>query len=586
MPDRLVPNRYPGECRTCFQHIPAGAGVAVRDHQAGPWRVEHDGDCPPNPHNPAGAPTWQVGRGSGDGGEFYKSGDTLRERWTPGHNNNPTAEQVPGGRPDGRLVSGIVTVVAATSHYYPEDGLSFGVGADEGHLHLALVRAATDAEAGPVLDVEAAAERAVALHRLTNQLFAWRYPRDDAEYPEQVDRRVLDALPVVPTATWQPWQEYGTRQRLLLDEPNNCCWTTTENGLGGDDWSRSNAGDEIALRWPLTQQRRDLIADLRAKFGPSRWAHHRWNDPAVVAVFAAAGIDPDHLRRYPNVELRTAADANALLARTPQQWTDAGWSSLIRNCAVLPFGAADAARMADAGITGYQADELRTAGFTTAEQVLAAQAPQLPDTPGRFLFPEGTKGTRSPYDLVLTDDPAIADQIIDVRRVSWTSWQHHPGVTCLHDQGDWQLWSDGEITRGTFNPNWPVFATTGQRLDWPHPKTLTGAAATILTWVVNASNVKDINRDLRQRLTTATAHTETEVSKWDRGEGTGSWAGASLHRHDITLTDQTTITMWQAGAYAGGWGDGDADHQEWHRMYADESEARAQYDQDVTNARR
>lgn len=77
---RIV-NRYPGACRHCGQEVATEAGFAVRDNPHAAWEVEHDGECPPNPHNPGGAPTWTVGGGEGYGQQPYKTGTTRREEW-------------------------------------------------------------------------------------------------------------------------------------------------------------------------------------------------------------------------------------------------------------------------------------------------------------------------------------------------------------------------------------------------------------------------------------------------------------------------------------------------------------------------
>lgn len=77
--------------------------------------------------------------GSGYGCTGWTAGESCRADWYT----------------DGEKQSGVVTIVAAGSHYYSEDGMSFGVGDESGHRYWAKARLATDTEAAPALAAEA-----------------------------------------------------------------------------------------------------------------------------------------------------------------------------------------------------------------------------------------------------------------------------------------------------------------------------------------------------------------------------------------------------------------------------------------------
>ncbi|MFE0852261.1 hypothetical protein [Streptomyces mutabilis] len=50
---------------------------------------------------------------------------------------------------------------------------------------------------------------------------------------------------------------------LHVDERARLAWLLRYNGADGNDWSRNNHGSFIAHRVPLTEERAQLVADLR-----------------------------------------------------------------------------------------------------------------------------------------------------------------------------------------------------------------------------------------------------------------------------------------------------------------------------------
>lgn len=72
----------------------------------------------------------------------------------------------------------------------------------------------------------------------------------------------MDPVPIAPPAS----RPSGHADRLVVDADAGQIWTLVYNGADGDDWSRSNHGTEIALRHPLTPERAQLVAELRAEY--------------------------------------------------------------------------------------------------------------------------------------------------------------------------------------------------------------------------------------------------------------------------------------------------------------------------------
>lgn len=555
-------NVYPGTCRVCSQHIPAGGGYAVK--LDGGWVVEHQ-QCPPNPHD-TGEPTWEIGQGEGYGGSEYRPGQVLREQWWTGPDSEaPTADAVPGGRAtsdDGRAVSGIVTVVSASKVYYREDGMSFGVGDEEGWYFSGRVRAATPEEAAPILAAEEKAARRKALAGRADTLLAWKYSTkvDDATYPPETETAGVQSLPEVPLGPEGKSRAHYA-PRLVIDEPGGVVWTLNYNGGGGDDWGLSNATGLIAVRHPLTDARRQLVADLRAEYSAvDVWVTEDGYEQAAAQLLVAAGWTRPRLRDEVGAfAVKTATDAAAFLARTPEQWKAAGWSGRALNVSYGDVPATEVTQLVAAGLTSEQAGRLHHAGHTTVEAKLAVRPPQLPTTPGRFaLF--GPTRLRTAH----TDDPAGAQEYLDRTPHTWGRWQHTPDVTCLHATGNYQLWSDGGITRGTWLPGL-------HRTDVPFAQrypTVPDPAGKVLGLVAAAipDTIKAIPQELRLTLATATAHTTTTVLG-STGRGGAEYA---LERHYITLGDGTTVTLWRVTAEAGGMSGGEGWSEEASWVYLEE----------------
>ncbi|ACU38398.1 hypothetical protein [Actinosynnema mirum] len=530
---RRVINRYAGTCRLCGRDVPAEGGLAVKQSSGSAWEVEHDGGCPPNPHNPGGAPTWEVGGGEGYGQEPFTTGATTREQWWTGR-GGPAPEEVPGGalvseREGSRQVSGVVTVVTAREHYYAEDGLVHGVGRDSGFFFSARVRAATEAEAAPVLEAEAHQAVREELSARCARLLDWLVGRVPDAWRPPFGDPTLEGLPALARVPLRPHEQQPPHgDELLLDEAGGRLWTVVHHGGDGDDFSLNNVRGHIATCHPLTDERRRLVADLRAEYGSAyEWAR-AGIAPAPARVLADAGVLPHQVTGHDcAVSITDVRDATAYLARTPDQWAQAGWA--------WPRGrrwpAAQAGLLADAGIGHERAEQLRAAGHTTVEQALAAAPPQVPTTTGRFVLRGCTVGPR----VQITDDPHEARRCLEHDPGAWSRWEHVPDVTVLHvksfaDTG-WQLWSDGALSIGY----WCAPSESGR------PLSLSPAAEELLDLVVTAGNPEIRDRAVWHPLLTATTHRVVRVD--GREESDGSDTG--LVRHDVTLADGTAYVLWE-----------------------------------------
>jgi hypothetical protein len=222
-----------------------------------------------------GTPTMQVARGSGGQSEVeadaYEVGVAERLSWHPATTGALTAEQVPGGCTDrlGRT-TGIVVPVETGYRYYDEDGMSFGVGADEGYVYTAIVRPATAEEAAPILAEEEAVRHRREVAARKDALLSWRGPDEakGAVCPRPITGPSPAGAEVVPHEA-PPLYYSGVRDELRVDRANQLVWALSYNGRDGDTWDASNWRSFIAIHHPLTPEREALIAELTALYGPA-----------------------------------------------------------------------------------------------------------------------------------------------------------------------------------------------------------------------------------------------------------------------------------------------------------------------------
>ncbi|MFC9975680.1 hypothetical protein ACFVH6_32805 [Spirillospora sp. NPDC127200] len=258
-------SKYPGHCRHCWQHVPAGGGDATHGGRAG--EVQHSGACPPNPHD-NGSPTITLTRRQSRGGGAWKPGQIVREYWAP--HANPDRIAFPGPRTGDSFESGIVVVIAVR--------MSPGVKGDQDHEYSARLRPATDAEAAPLLTAEQTRQRRADLDsRAEHVLFLSTAPlcendRSDTVQPTRQEMAAvdLDSLVAVPLCPGDPHSSTSGPPhppRAYLDEPGGVVWTVVHNDLGDDHRFLNNIAGWIATRHPLTPTRRAVIEELFAEYG-------------------------------------------------------------------------------------------------------------------------------------------------------------------------------------------------------------------------------------------------------------------------------------------------------------------------------
>lgn len=132
--------RYPGSCNICGHRIRAGEEIDYSKQEgAAHWKCKQ-AETP----IPADVKTYEIGGGSG----YHCSG------WTKGDVVNSSKQERERGFPEW------LYVLKARSQYFREDGLSFGVGDDSGHLYHATCREATPEEAAPRIAAREAKQKA------------------------------------------------------------------------------------------------------------------------------------------------------------------------------------------------------------------------------------------------------------------------------------------------------------------------------------------------------------------------------------------------------------------------------------------
>lgn len=135
-----------------------------------------------------------------------------------------------------------LVVLDASQRYYREDGMSFGVGDESGHVYQATVRAATDEESAPLRTAARECDR----RRLARQALE-DVAREIVEAGERPEGWHEPAGEVVPIGEGQTI--YGGGQWFVLGP--EWIWYVRNNGADGDDWSLNNirTGGAGAIGW-------------------------------------------------------------------------------------------------------------------------------------------------------------------------------------------------------------------------------------------------------------------------------------------------------------------------------------------------
>jgi len=162
-----------------------------------------------------------VSRGEGYGGRPFKAGNVFRDPKDP---------------------QKILCVVSASERYFRDDGLSFGVGDDQGYIYSARCREATEDEARPLYEreekqasIKAATERWAAIKtEITQQ---GEVPDGDNHPEGELFGKGPD---IVGGGDW-----FVVGPKFI--------WYVRNNGMDGDDWSANNVktGGAGARGWRI-----------------------------------------------------------------------------------------------------------------------------------------------------------------------------------------------------------------------------------------------------------------------------------------------------------------------------------------------
>lgn len=135
-------------------------------------------------------------------------------------------------------------ILSAKSRYVSEEGMSFGVGDEEGYIHSAVAREATDEESAPLraqIDARQEARRKYQALRDMATTFTERGERPDGSNVPEGE--------VIPIGKGQ--NIYGGGEWFVVGP--EYVWYVRNNGADGDDWSRNNVrtGGAGAIGWRL-----------------------------------------------------------------------------------------------------------------------------------------------------------------------------------------------------------------------------------------------------------------------------------------------------------------------------------------------
>lgn len=191
---------------------------------------------------PTTEPTYRLSGGEGYGCRGWKEGQIVKV--------NPD-------RYDGHEY---LYVVEASSRYISEDGMSFGVGDEEGYHYTAQCRPATDEESAPLRQQIEEREQKKAAEQRRKALAA--QIREQGEKPEGSHSPEGERITDRQTT-------YGGGDWFVVGEEH--IWYVLNNGADGDDWSRNNVrtGGAGAIGWrvPRTQELADELLSIAAIFG-------------------------------------------------------------------------------------------------------------------------------------------------------------------------------------------------------------------------------------------------------------------------------------------------------------------------------
>ncbi|MGW0562842.1 hypothetical protein ACWDZ4_20040 [Streptomyces sp. NPDC003016] len=518
---------------------------------------------------------WMISRGEPGPykprpGQWAAPGTVLRaELWES--EERPFPADAPGYRRlDERRVSAIVTTVSEDPPVYcrDEDGdqPSDLIGVD-GWLFVIHVRPATAEEAADILASEAVAARCAQLEQRRRNLFGRGFP-GDGEVPAADAVGDLTGTVAVPYGAElrRGVHEHWPDDEIRVNAARGEVWALYYNGMDGDDWSRNNYGRSfIAVRYPLTAERAELINELRAEYEISTWKAGGVGEAAAHVLILAGWDYRRAVSKLGRFALESEEDARVLLSRPQEQWEEAGWIGY-HSYGSKRFTPADAALLADAGISYSHALQRQKAGHTTAAEILSARRPHIPDGAGRIVVaPQHPRSSAA-----VTSDPAFARDWLDRRVDCWNADRLEvvAGVRPAHVASKWSLWDDGVLVVGEWMMEYYPAVRSAER-----PEMLPEAAVQALN-LVTSSRTR-VDPEVWRLLLDATGHQAHELAS-DSHKGYQWGSSKVLRRHDFT-TPGGVRSLWEAWGDEGGMSGGEGDYAERSEVYADKAAAQRSY---------
>lgn len=232
----VIRAKFNSRCPSCGQFISAGEEIEWERGK----KATHV-ECPSTPKTADhDGPTYKIHGGSGYGCHGWTEGQVIA------HNRE--------GDP------AFLFVLSATSRYFEEDGLSFGVGDDRGRIYYATCREATEEESAPLRAKIAEVQRKRAAQAELSKLAA--HVRETGEQPPKWQSPEGEILFDTQTI-------YGGGDWWVVGSEE--IWYVQNNGGDGDCWAVNNVrtGGAGAIGWRITRTEEmvNTLEDIKERFG-------------------------------------------------------------------------------------------------------------------------------------------------------------------------------------------------------------------------------------------------------------------------------------------------------------------------------
>jgi hypothetical protein len=142
-------------------------------------------------------------------------------------------------------------VIYAESRYYPEDGMSFGVGDESGYVYSAITRPATEEEAAPLVAEDKLKEEKRKAFKERKQVVD--YIKKNGDRPGFKEGEEVSADGEEYATHRGDLKIYGGGDWFLIDD-KKWIWYIQNNGADGDNWSWNNVrigGAAGAIGWRI-----------------------------------------------------------------------------------------------------------------------------------------------------------------------------------------------------------------------------------------------------------------------------------------------------------------------------------------------